>query len=247
MTLVCLQMDVGNSSAKWRLVAEDNSVMQRGEYTSGDSHTLKQLLSVPTVPEEIWISSVADELSEAKLTDILAQQWDVEPWFARSAAQTNGLVNSYADPARMGVDRWLAMLAARETLSGRICVVDAGSALTIDVVNANGRHEGGYILPGPALMERSLLFDTDRVRFSEEAAYELSPGRSTAEAVRHGIALAQAGAVRLALTQLNITGDQLMLCGGGGETLQSLLGGSGVLSPDLIFEGLTLMAEAAKR
>ncbi|MFT5710249.1 MAG: type III pantothenate kinase [Halioglobus sp.] len=245
MTHVCLQMDVGNSSAKWRLVVGDSSVAQRGEYSADDTHTLRQLLSISTAPDKIWISSVADELSEAKLRGILVGQWGVEPWFARSEKQTNGLVNSYANPARMGVDRWLAMLAAREQLIGRICIVDAGSALTIDVVAANGLHEGGYILPGPALMERALLFDTDRVRFSEEADYELTPGKSTAEAVRHGIALAQTGAVRLALAQLDIAEGQLVLCGGGGETLQLLLGGAGLLSPDLVFEGLTLMAQTA--
>jgi type III pantothenate kinase len=245
MTHVCLQMDVGNSSAKWRLVSADNSVAQRGEYKTDDAHTLKQLLSISVAPEEIWISSVADERSESKIRDILVGQWGVEPWFARTEKQTNTLLNSYAEPSRMGVDRWLAMLAAREKLLGRICVVDAGSALTIDVVAADGLHEGGYILPGPELMERALLLDTDRVRFSEEAAYELTPGRSTAEAVRHGIALAQAGATRLALEQLNIADGQLILCGGGGPTLQLLLGGAGTLSPDLVFEGLTIMAKTA--
>jgi len=247
MKHVCLQMDVGNSSAKWRLVSADSSITERGEYRADDARTLAQLLSLSSAPDKIWISSVADEHSEAKLRDVLLQQWGVEPWFARSERQTKALVNSYADPSRMGVDRWLAMLAAREQLSGRICVVDAGSALTIDVVAANGLHEGGYILPGPALMERALLFDTGRVRFSEEAAYELSPGKSTAEAVRHGIALAQVGAVRLALAQLNIAEGQLVFCGGGGETLQLLLDGCGILSPDLIFEGLALMAGASAR
>ena len=76
-----------------------------------------------------------------------------------------------------------------------LCVIDAGSALTIDIVSAAGQHEGGYIIPGAALMERALLLDTDRVRFDEEVGYALAPGTSTAEAVRHGIALAQAGAV----------------------------------------------------
>jgi type III pantothenate kinase len=246
MARVCLQMDVGNSSAKWRLVSADNDVVQRGEYRAGDAQTLEQLLAVSEAPEKIWISSVADELSESKIRDILVEQWGVEPWFARTPKQTNTLINSYADPTRMGVDRWLAMLAARENFPGRICVVDVGSALTIDVVAADGLHEGGYILPGPGLMERALLLDTDRVRFNEAAAYKLTPGRSTGEAVRHGIALAQAGAVRLALAQLKIEEDQLVLCGGGGEMLQTLLDGAGVLSPDLVFEGLTIMSESGE-
>ena len=90
-------------------------------------------------------------------------------------------------------------------------------------------------------MERALLLDTDRVRFDETADYQLTPGTSTANAVRHGIALAQAGAVALALEQ----GDdapQLYFCGGGGEILMALLQRGGQWVPDLVFEGLAVMA-----
>ena len=121
-------------------------------------------------------------------------------------------------------------------------MVDAGSALTIDIVNVAGQHEGGYIIPGPLLMERALLFDTDRVRFEEEVEYTLSPGSSTAEAVRHGIALAQAGAVALALDRYGSETMQLLFCGGGGEALMQLLNRGGSYVPDLVFEGLEVMA-----
>ena len=241
----CLQLDVGNSSAKWRTL-EAGVVTARGKYLPGDDMSLKVLTENANDPQQIWISSVAGAQAEGALTQTLKRQWGVQPWFARTAAQTNGLINSYADPGRMGVDRWLAMLGARQKTLGRLCVVDAGSALTIDIISANGQHEGGYILPGPALTERALLLDTDRVRFEEDACYKLNPGVSTAEAVRHGIAIAQTGAVRLVLTQLGITADQLMICGGGGEILVSLLG-EGVYTPDLVFEGLTLMAESECR
>jgi len=240
----CLQLDVGNSSAKWRML-EAGVVTAQGKYLPGDGLSLKALTENAKDPQQIWISSVAGAQAEATLTQTLKNQWCIQPWFARTAAQTNGLINSYADPGRMGVDRWLAMLGARQKIFGRLCVVDAGSALTIDIISANGQHEGGYILPGPALMERALLLDTDRVRFEEDASYKLSPGVSTAEAVRHGIAIAQTGAVRLVLTQLDITADQLVICGGGGEILASLLG-EGVYAPDLVFEGLTLMAESER-
>lgn len=142
----------------------------------------------------------------------------------------------------MGVDRWLAMLGARERQSGRLCVVDAGSALTIDIVDAQGCHEGGYIIPGPTLMERALLLDTDRVRFDEEVGYALSPGRSTAVAVRHGIALAQAGAVALALDRCGDGSIALLFCGGGGGPLMQLLDLGGQWAPELVFEGLEHMA-----
>jgi type III pantothenate kinase len=134
------------------------------------------------------------------------------------------------------------MLAGRAREAGRICVVDAGSALTIDIVDESGQHEGGYIIPGPLLMERALLLDTDRVRFEEEVDYALNPGSSTAEAVRHGIALAQAGAVALAIDRDGGETMQLLFCGGGGEALMQLLGRGGSYVPDLVFEGLAVMA-----
>lgn len=238
----CLQLDVGNSSAKWRLVRDDRVVL-RGEFRSTDAGALAAMLRCSERLDHIWISSVASPSAEQELASVLRGRWGVEPWFARAQARTGDLRNSYADPKRMGVDRWLAMLAARNRERGRFCVVDAGSALTIDFVGADGGHEGGYIIPGSALMERALLLDTDRVRFDEAAEYSLSPGRSTAEAVRHGIALAQAGAVVMALQQAGTEPVALLYCGGAGELLMQLVGRGGVWVPDLVFEGLTLKAE----
>ena len=242
LAATCLQLDVGNSSAKWRLL-NDGHVVARGKYVSGDEASRLVLLSCAEHLDQIWISSVAGPAAESELAALLVQRWGLDPWFARTQARTGSLHNSYADPARMGVDRWLAMLAGRTRQAGRICVVDAGSALTIDIVDDSGRHEGGYIIPGPVLMERALLLDTDRVRFDEEVDYALSPGSSTAEAVRHGIALAQAGAVALAIDRGGSEAMQLLFCGGGGEALMQLLDRGGSYVPDLVFEGLAVMAE----
>lgn len=237
----CLQMDTGNSSTKWRLV-EGKRLISRGKYRPGDDESLQELLGCASSLHRICIASVASVEAEFELTEILRDRWAVQPWFARTQAETLGLVNSYQQPSKMGVDRWLAMLAGKHCLNGRICVVDAGSALTIDVVAANGQHEGGYIIPGAALMEQALSRDTDRVRFDEDADYSLTPGKSTAEAVRHGVALAQAGSVRMALESLNIDEPHMLICGGGGYLLRQLLDGAGEYKPDLVFDGLALAA-----
>lgn len=242
----CLQFDVGNSSAKWRLVL-GAEVIARGVYRRDDEASRARLLACSDSVQAIWVASVASEEAEWHLGHMLQERWQVQPWFARSEARTGELVNSYQQPLRMGVDRWLAMLGAWRRVPARFCVVDAGSALTIDLVAPDGRHEGGYIIPGPSLMERALLLDTDRVRFAEEAVYDLAPGTSTAEAVRHGIALAQAAAVRVALEQAGEPQPRLYLCGGGAETLQRLLGGAGEWIPDLVFDGLEVMAAAHGR
>lgn len=237
----CLQLDVGNSSAKWRLVC-GSTVLARGSYRDGDEAAQALLLDSCDELQHIWIASVAAPAAETKLLALLARRCDVVPWFARTESHTGELHNSYAEPGRMGVDRWLAMLGARARERGRLCVIDAGSALTIDIVSAAGQHEGGYIIPGFALMERALLLDTGRVRFDEQVDYALTPGRSTAQAVRHGIAVAQAGAVALAVEQLGSEPVALFFCGGSGETLMRLLPHGGHWVPDLVFEGLAIMA-----
>ena len=237
----CLQLDVGNSGTKWRLV-DEGQVAARGVYRSADGASRTALLDCAPTVRQIWVASVAGPDSEGELTDMLAGRWGVQPWFARSSARCGAVQNSYAEPERMGVDRWLAMLAAWHRVQGRVCVIDAGSALTIDLLDDNGRHEGGYIIPGPTLMERALLLDTERVRFAEEVDYTLEPGPSTAEAVRHGIALAQAGALALAMDRAGVTPSRLLFCGGWGQTLLRLLDRGGEYIPELVFEGLELQA-----
>ncbi len=237
----CLQLDVGNSGSKWRLL-QDDEVVVRGTYRAEDPSSLDALLHCTPTLQQVWVASVAGSEAEQSLADILHERWGVDVWFARSRASCSGLRNSYEEPERMGVDRWLAMLAAWHRLRGRVCVVDAGSALTCDLVSAEGQHEGGYIIPGPTLMERALLLDTERVRFEEEAEYTLAPGVSTAEAVRHGIALAQAGALALAMERDGILPSQLLFCGGWGEALMELLDKGGSYLPDLVFEGLEIAA-----
>lgn len=242
-----LQLDLGNSRLKWRLVAggddaaDGGSVLGRGACAPDDEAWLTQ----PGAVAGVQVASVAGDATEAALARRVRDHLGVEPWFARSTARCGDLVNSYAEPERMGVDRWLAMVAARSRCRERLCVVDAGSALTIDLVAADGHHEGGYIIPGSALMARSLLADTGRVRFEEGAADSLAPGRSTAACVLNGIALAQAGALRLALAEASATGTapRVVASGGGGAALLTLAGlEHAEYREDLVFEGLAVEA-----
>ena len=236
-----LQLDVGNSAAKWRLVSEDE-VLARGAAGLDEIARLPEALPAAISPSAIWVSSVASAAVNTQLHEAFKASFGVLPWFAETQAKTGSLVNSYAEPGRMGIDRWLAMLGAQARFPARaLLVVDVGSAMTIDLVAEDGRHEGGYIIPGPRLMERALLLDTDRVRFDEDIDYGLEPGRSTAEAVRHGIALAQVGAVQAVA---GLSQRTLALTGGGATVLEQLLGGRGQLIPDLVFDGLAVMAAA---
>lgn len=240
-----LQIDLGNSALKWRTV-RDGVVLERGiQVLAGDTGWCLQGIS--TRPSEVLVASVATEESEWQLAAKIRQHWSLEPWFARSERETLGLRNSYANPGKLGADRWLAMLAAWHPRRERVCVVDAGSALTIDIVAANGQHEGGYILPGTAMMQHVLLHRTQRVRFDEVIAPTLQPGISTAEAVSHGAALAQCGAIRLAVSVASADGVKrpgLVVSGGGGEAIVAMLEEVAEFRRDLVFEGLSIAAIA---
>jgi len=233
-------LDIGNSAAKWIHIDVDGAIFQ-GRI---DTPSLVEALGGDLAGATVLVASVAaPELQDSLFSQLSALSKNV--WFARSRASLDGLENSYEDPERMGVDRWLAMLAARRRVSGRVCVVDAGSALTIDLIARDGHHEGGYIIPGTALMERALFADTARVRDSAPAKTSVVPGRSTAEAVSHGLLLAQAGAVRLAMSLAEARGDcpQLLLCGGGAAQLAGVLGLAHDAVPNLVLEGLLRQAE----
>lgn len=240
-----LQIDLGNSALKWRMV-KDNVVLDRGmQPLAGDAAW--HLRGISLVPCEVLVASVASEENERQLTEEIRQRWSVEPWFARSERETLGLRNSYTDPERMGVDRWLAMLAAWHPRRERVCVVDAGSALTIDIVAASGQHEGGYILPGADLMQHVLMQRTQRVRFDDVIVPTLAPGLSTAEAVSHGAALAHCGAIQLAVRMASADGAcrlGLVVSGGGGSAIVALLEDVAEFRRDLVFEGLALAAIA---
>ena len=118
-----------------------------------------------------------------------------------------GVVNGYEDPRQMGVDRWLAMLAAHREFSCAVCVVDAGTAVTIDQVDADGRHLGGVIVPGLGLMRRALLGETGRI--GESVVNEAGSGtgrgvlgHSTDEAIDGGGLAAICGLIEQCAAEL---------------------------------------------
>lgn len=236
-----LEIDVGNSFLKWRLFDEADSVVRRGRLSSRGS--LDAL--VEQWPRDLRLARVASvagaDVNEA-LDGLLQALACRDVRFAQSQAQAAGVTNSYADPSAMGVDRWLAMLAAWRSCTGACCVVDCGSAITVDFLDSRGVHQGGYILPGMRLLQNALLANTARV-FSEdgEQAFDTTPGTDTISAVRRGADFLF-DAVRLRLQdQLESHAPQsrLFVTGGDGELFQRLMG-AGDWVPDLVLDGLEL-------
>ena len=237
----CLLLDLGNTRGKW-LYLVDGAPAGRGAASLDDLPVALEFLERGT--QVLVASVVAGDAEDAVGSRLGSAGCSV--WFARACSELDGLTSAYAEPSALGVDRWLAMLGGLQRVRGApFCVVDAGSALTIDFVDGEGRHLGGYILPGEALMERSLLENTGRVRFDvADEPGPVQPGRSTGAAVRGGLRLAQVGAVREALLRIRETlpDPAVLVTGGGAQPLADAFHGESKLLPDLVFEGLLRQA-----
>ena len=197
--------------------------------------------------------SACEYLAERKIILLGADTWGVAPRFARTRAETAGLRNSYADPSRMGVDRWVAMVGAWAEVEAACLVIDIGTALTLDAIDDSGKHLGGQIIPGTAIMMNALAgatSDIPNVRalpVGKEASMQMF-GRSTAAAVREGVQNAIAGAVDRAFQTLQSGGIEptAVLTGGDASRILDALATTPLHRPNLVLQGLAHMLDSTE-
>ncbi len=241
-----LELDCGNSFIKWRVLS-DKAVVQLGVVGS-----LEELLAALCGVSGLKLCaarmvSVRSDEETAALKVLLASHFNVEPLCAKSAVSAGGVRNGYSEYERLGLDRWLAILAAFQ-LAGKACLVlDLGTAVTSDFVSSDGEHLGGFICPGVPLMRNQLRTHTRRIRYDDVAAEKalrvLVPGRSTVEAVERGCSLMLRGFVQ---TQLELAREywgedfEVFLTGGDAGSVEEILPVARVM-PDLIFIGLAIV------
>ncbi|MEW7979785.1 MAG: type III pantothenate kinase [Candidatus Sedimenticola endophacoides] len=196
-------------------------------------------------PGALFVANVAGAALALTLCDWTRNQWGIEPQFLHSPQAALGVTNGYQTPHQLGIDRWLTLVAAHARWSVPVCIVDCGTAVTIDVMSAQGCHHGGVILPGFNLMREALLGRT-RIPRIGMGDVEGALGRDTASAVAAGTLHAVAALVeRIAERSRAEQGAQfkLILTGSDAALLRPLLESPAELVPDLVMEGLALMAE----
>jgi type III pantothenate kinase len=245
-----LLVDVGNTRLKWLLMEEHGrrrgAIEHRGD---GWETLLDGLRRELQAPAAVAIASVVGEGVEQALGQWVAAHWPEALWHvARVQREACGVVNGYRDPARLGVDRWLAMIGARAVVGLPVCVVDCGSAVTVDVIDREGRHRGGAIFPGLRLL-RSGLHTGTRLPPQRGDAGEEFPPRDTVAAINQGILRGLAGAIDRLVDELGAGVDAEMkrvITGGDAARLAPLLGSDFIREDDLVLEGLELqMRECA--
>lgn len=242
-----LELDCGNSFIKWRVLGADSAeALISG--VAADSDDVIQAVKAFEYSgiQQCRLVSVRSEEETSSLLQALEQAFHARPLLASSSKVLAGVVNGYEDFHKLGLDRWLAVVAAYHVSKSASLVLDLGTAVTSDFVTSSGVHLGGYICPGVPLMRSQLRTHTRRIRYDDEAAAQavahMKPGRNTDEAVERGCLLMLKGFVRM---QLDLARQQLgedfcVFLTGGDAALVKEEVPNARLAPDLVFSGLAI-------
>ena len=244
-----LLVDIGNSRVKWSQFD--------GKQLSGFGDMLRVGREFKDVakaawaemepPERVLITNVAGASIKRSANLWIRRRWKVAPEFIEASAEAVGVTSAYESPKQLGPDRWVSLLAARDEVKGPVVVVDCGTAITIDALNAQGEHLGGLIVPGLDLMARSLI---DRAPGIDEPSPD-NPGhvalfaRDTDSAVTGGALYAAVAILDRAVNDVVAElGPKVctLLTGGDAERVGPLLAREPIYEPHLVLKGTALLA-----
>jgi type III pantothenate kinase len=242
-----LTIDIGNSSIKWAIWQDGQPIL--AESNSYHKESIQQafegIFSGAPKQEKVWVACVASRDIELALTEWMQQQWSIDPVFLESQSEFGGVLNAYPDPAELGADRWAALLGAKSLYKNSVCIVDIGTAVTVDLLSAEGTHRGGRIMPGIDMMRESLLHNTVGVNAVEGEC----PGFAinTADAVSSGtMHMLTASLVDVLYAAKDRMGEdvRIIITGGMAETVMPFLKEITVChEPHIVLHGLFYASE----
>jgi type III pantothenate kinase len=247
-----LLVDVGNTRVKWATLVDGRLSPQRAAaYAQWSAADWQREVFGDTRVEHVLAATVAGGDSRVALEAAARNAGATSVEFVASTAANAGVRNAYAEPRLLGVDRWVAVIGAYHLAHGACCVVDVGTAATLDTVDASGQHLGGFIVPGPQMMVRSLHAGTSNLAAHSAA----SPSGGTAlladntrDAIERGCRVAVAALVDRTYSELAQRTQSLprLYCTGGAmdEVLPYILATCERV-PDLVLRGLARIADAA--
>jgi type III pantothenate kinase len=249
---ITLVVDIGNTRVKWARLIRGQLTRQRAAahmgWTSRDF--ARRVIGAPRGLGRIVVVSVASARANAAFVAAARQSASLKPEFFASARSAGGVTTLYGEPWRLGADRLVAAIGGHR-LAGRraVCVIAVGTALTLDLVDRRGRHRGGAIVPAPALMKDSLLMQTSGIRRRARGG-TLRGGlfaRSTRAAIEQGSRYAAAAVIDRAVAEARLLLGRtplVLLTGGGAPGLRPLLRCSHTLVPELVLQGLAVLASS---
>ena len=248
-----LLIDVGNSRLKWG-VLDGDAIRRTGHITQAaiKQKGLAALTSrLPRGVETVLASNVAGTSFATRLSGVIGMHCECDVHFVRTEKQSCGVSNSYRQPRHMGVDRWVAMIGAWAEFEAPCVVVDAGTAVTIDAIDGDGKHLGGQILPGVTLMASALTARTSDIPPVQPRSGAVASGMSmfassTSRAVEQGSINAVVGAIERAAWTLEENGisAEIVLTGGDASRILKSLDEDATHRPHLVLSGLARILES---
>lgn len=245
-----LLIDQGNTRTKWQLLNEANQIVASGSYMTQGALPPSAMPSHDQDVSTVLISSVASVDARSLLRDRVHELWGIVPSFIVGTDLEYLLKNSYESKDTLGVDRLVAAVGARQIQPrGNVLVIDAGTAVTIDLITDAGGFEGGVILPGFDLMREALVGNTAGIKINEAERLKVI-GKTTSECVNSGSHFGVIGGIEKVVKQVF---EQLgkpctiLVCGGDAKLIHEVVSLDIRLQADLIFLGLLSISNSLKK
>lgn len=243
-----LLVDIGNTRVKWAtLVRGRVGRMKAAAHKGWNGERIARQVGAKSL-ERIVVVSVAGARIDRAFAAEARRRFGITPEFFRSERRAGGVTTMYSEPWRLGSDRLAGAIGAFHLSKHRpVCVISVGTTMTLDFVDADGRHRGGAIAPAPALMVDSLLWGTHGIRRRAQGGRG-SKGlfaRSTRSAIAEGARYAVAAiADRAVLEARALAGRSplLLLTGGAAPEIARLIRTRHRYVPDLVLQGLAVIA-----
>lgn len=245
-----LLVDAGNTRIKWGCL-EDGRIEQVREWRHKERQLddiVPLLDSLAPQPARMVVSNVAGFEMARVLTQYAQDHQGMRPEFVQVEREALGVSVAYRDEHQLGVDRWVAMIGAFGQYHAPLCVVDAGTALTIDGLDREGRHLGGMIAPGVHLASQVLNHGTSDIaakRHAQDRELDLFMD-NTDGAVQAGALFSVVALVEKAVEEMSqrlSARPQVIVTGGDGERVRDRLGIPAQFVPDLVLRGLRLITK----
>jgi type III pantothenate kinase len=230
-----IAIDAGNTRIKWG-IHDGAAWVAQGAMPTDDAASLAGVSAAWPKAARVVACNVAGEAVEVVIGASLAKRFAPPQWL-RSSAEACGVHNGYDQPERLGADRWAALIGARGQVSSACLVVCAGTATTVDWLDAAGEFRGGIILPGVDLMRASLARNTAQLPLAE-GEFRFEP-RNTMDAIVSGCLHAQIGAIERMFSRLRSEpGAICLVTGGAAQRITPHLNIPFKLTENLILDGL---------
>ncbi len=236
-----LIINLGSRGMAWRGVGKPGFAA----HASAPSACLEHAFEAPTRPDEIVIGSVADKPVIDNLRRWCWAHWALVPRELKATAGACGVRNAYTHPAQLGIDRWAALVAAHNQYDGAVLLADCGTAVTLDYLGEGGRHIGGLIAPGLGLMREAVVNGTRLQPVSAHAPTPRLLGTDTELGVSGGALAATAGLLRYVAEKTAARYGMptvMLITGGDAPTVLKRLDSRWQVAPDLVLDGLELLA-----